>query len=94
MEAKSPVLSEELVDKEIVYAKDQSEYKPLPVLKNKQGIVLSRWRLTDKEREAVVNGADIFLSVWTFNQPLQPLYLEVAECDRSLLDIAKWIDVI
>ncbi len=88
MNATSPVLSIELQPEEIVYAKDQPEYKPLPVLRSPSGIVLSRWRLTDAERAAIANGADVLLSVWTFNNPLQPLLIEVAEVDRSLLQVA------
>ncbi len=85
---KSPVLTEEFVPNEIVYAKDQPQYTPLPVLRNEAGIVLSRWTLTDDEREAILAGADIMLSVHTFGGPLQPVRLEIAECDRDILAIA------
>lgn len=88
MQPISPVLGAEFIANEIVYAKDQPEYNPLPVLRNEGGVVLSRWKLTDSEREAIMGGADIFLSIWTFNQPLQPVRLEVGECDRDLLSIA------
>lgn len=94
MTAMSPVLSEEFVDKERVYAKDQPQYKPLPVIKRPDGILLSRWRLTDAERKALINGADILLFNWTFNQPLQPVLMEVAEVDRSLLNVAEFMGLI
>jgi hypothetical protein len=48
----------------------------------------------DAEREAVANGADVFLSVWTFNRPLQPLRIEIGECDRSILDIAEYMGLV
>jgi hypothetical protein len=34
---------------EVVYAKDQPQYEPLPVFKQDDGIVLSRWKLTWRE---------------------------------------------
>lgn len=84
----SPVLSPEFKDLEFIYAKDSIEYNPLPSLRNLKGVVLTRWRPSDKEREAIAEGADILLSVHTFNQPLQPLLMEVAECDRDIIAIA------
>jgi hypothetical protein len=91
MKAISPVLTPELQPDEIVYAKNQPEYHPLPVLRSPEGIVMSRWQLTEAERQAVASGADILLSVYTFNQPLQPLYIEVCEADRSLLEVVRWL---
>jgi hypothetical protein len=88
MQPKSPVLTQEFVDMEVVYAKNQPQYNPLPALRNKDGVVLSRWTLSESERTAIAKGADIFLSVHTFNQPLQPLQIEVGECDRDLMAIA------
>lgn len=59
----------------VVYAKDQPEYLPLPVAKlhGDEGRVISRWRLTDEERAQIAAGADLYLEVLTFHQPLQPL---------------------
>jgi hypothetical protein len=89
----TPVLSIELQPEEIVYAKDQPEYIPLPTLRSPQGVVLSRWKLSDQDREAIANGADVLLSIWTFNQPLHPLLIEVAEVDRSLMDVAAYMQL-
>lgn len=55
----------------LVYAKDQPEYLPLPVMRSVDGRVVSRWTLTDEEREAILAGADIFLTVHTFNVDIQ-----------------------
>jgi hypothetical protein len=90
----SPVLSEEFIPYETVYAKQQREYTPLPVIKNAAGVVLSRWHLTDEERKAVAEGADVFLSIHTFNNPLQPLRIEIGECDRSILEIAEYMGLV
>jgi hypothetical protein len=61
---------------EIVFAKDQPEYIPLPAIRvNRDGAetIVTRWKLTDEEREAVASGADLWLEVMTIGQPLQPI---------------------
>lgn len=61
----------------LVYAKDQPEYQPLPVWRHRDGTVLSRWKLTWRERLRVLFTGDVYLWVMTFNQPLQPVKLQV-----------------
>ena len=70
-----------LEDREVVYAKDQPEYIPLRTLvgAGPDRRVLSRWTLTDKQREAVAKGADIFLELSTFGQPLQPIRMMISD---------------
>ena len=58
------------------YAKDQPEYLPLPCFKEDDGTVITRWRLSWWERLQVLVGGSIWLSVLTFNRPLQPVKLE------------------
>jgi len=62
---------------ETVYAKDQPEYQPLPVFKYDDGTVLSRWKLSWRERLRVLLSGDVYLFVSTFNRPLQPVMLQV-----------------
>ena len=66
---------------EIVMAKDQPEYNPLRVLPgfSKEGERLSRWTLSPAQRDAIANGADIFLELLTFNQPMQPIRIAVSD---------------
>lgn len=70
-----------LEEYEIVMAKDQPEYNPLRVLPGitREGERLSRWTLTEKQREAVASGADIFLELLTFNSPMQPVRMAVSD---------------
>jgi len=63
--------------KETVYAANQPEYNPLPVFKDCEGTVLSRWHLSLRERLRVLFKGDVYLWVSTFNQPLQPLLMQV-----------------
>ena len=66
-------------DEMIVYAKDQPEYIPLPAWKGPDGLRVTRWRLTWKERLQVLLGGSLWLSILTFDRPLQPVKL-AAEC--------------
>lgn len=68
--------------KEIVIAKDQPEYHPLPaaVYENEQygsPELLTRWTLSDEERQAVLAGEDIYISVLTFGKPYPPMTVQV-----------------
>ena len=71
-------------DHERVYAKDQPEYIPLRTLRSPTGNVISRWRLTPEQRLMVAAGEDIFLELATFNQPLQPILLYLADPEDVL----------
>lgn len=68
--------------KEVTLAEDQLEYKPLvaAVYRHPEHdgiILLTRWRLTDEDKERILKGEDIYLSVMTFGQPLQPIAIQV-----------------
>lgn len=65
----------------VVYAADQPEYQPLPVWRRESGAVVTRWRLTWRERFALLLGRSLYLEVLTFGRPLQPLYPTVSEAD-------------
>jgi hypothetical protein len=60
---------------EVVYAKDQPEYIPLPTLKFSDGLVVSRWTLNWKERLRLLFGGSVYLGLLTFNGPLQPILI-------------------
>jgi len=69
---------------EVVLGKDQPEYYPLPAvyLDNDFRPMITRWRLTQEERQAVHDGADIVLTQLTFNHPFQPVHLQVTYRDQ------------
>jgi hypothetical protein len=62
---------------EVTYAENQAEYTPLTTLRLETGL-MSRWRLTDVERQYIADGGDIFILQLHFGGPLQPI-LPVAE---------------
>lgn len=61
----------------VIFAKDQPEYNPLPALKMPDGEVITCWELSDEEMMDIVTTKRIYLSQLTFNQPLQPVMLKV-----------------
>ena len=63
----------------IVFAKDQPEYQPLPALRleTPQGEVISCWRMSFKERIKVLFFGRVWLSLMSFNKPLTPSYMAV-----------------
>ena len=66
-----------------VYAKDQPEYLPLPVLKieGSEGHVISCWKMTFKERMKVLFTGKIWLDLMSFNKPLTPSFMSVNRKD-------------
>ena len=78
----------------VVFAKDQPEYQPLPALKlnTPEGEVISCWKLSFKERIQVLLFGRVWLSLMSFNKPLTPSFLSV---DRKCVfstpeDNVKW----
>lgn len=62
---------------EIIFAKNQPEYLPLPAVRvdTETGEIVTRWRLSWRERWRLFCGGDLYLHVLTFGHPLQPLKL-------------------
>jgi hypothetical protein len=60
-----------------IYAKDQPQYLQLPVFKQDDGIVLSRWKLSFLERIKILFIGNIYVVNLTFNDPLQPIKMTV-----------------
>lgn len=73
----------EFKQQNIVYAKDQKEYLPLPTFKDPAGVVTSCWKMSLKERLTVLFKGKVYCSLWSFNQPLQPQELKVRFQDES-----------
>lgn len=64
-------------EQNMVFAKDQPEYLPLPAFKSEDGEVISCWSLSWKERIALMFFGRLWLRSLTFNKPLQPLAAQV-----------------
>jgi hypothetical protein len=67
----------------VVFAEDQPEYQPLPALRieGPEGIVISCWKMSFKERVKVLFTGKVWLSLMSFNNPLTPSYMSVNRDD-------------
>lgn len=67
----------------VVFAKDQPEYKPLPALKidSPQGEIISCWKMSFIERLKALFTGRIWVSLSSYNKPLTPSYLSVNRKD-------------
>lgn len=82
---------------QVVFAKDQPEYIPLPA--NFNGVeVETKWRLTWRERLSVLFRGSIYLSLLTFGKPLQPIRLSVLrepdDGDPGTIDQVRDLDAV
>lgn len=61
----------------VVFAKDQPEYKQLPALrlKSDNGEVITCWELSFIERLRILLKGEVWLCMLTFNKPLTPTYM-------------------
>lgn len=62
--------------RKVVFAKDQPEYLPLPALTDGQ-YVITRWKLSWRERLTCLVRGDLHLGLLTFGRPLQPIRMSV-----------------
>ena len=80
----------ELIDfpeKNVVFAKDQPEYLPLPAHRfagDAEGRIAFCWRLSWRERLRVLLTGRLWHQVLTFGHPLQPQILMVEKPDMPL----------
>ena len=63
----------EFKEQNVIYAKDQKEYMPLPALRFDDGTVISCWKMSWKELFKILLHRKVWVSVLTFNKPLPPL---------------------
>jgi hypothetical protein len=71
---------------EVVLAKDQPEYIPLPVAPKDDGHrIVTRWKLSVAERLRILFTGNLWLSVLTFGKPFPPVLLETESPSRYIL---------
>lgn len=70
---------------EVVLGENQPEYIPLPaaVIPSVTQTMVTRWRLSESERQQIANGHDIVLQQLTFGRPFQPVNLQVVAADQK-----------
>jgi hypothetical protein len=68
---------------EVVYAKNQPEYEPLPAFRT-QTCVVTRWKLSDDERRHIAGGGDLFICMMNFGRPILPILPMAADPETVL----------
>jgi hypothetical protein len=76
---------EGLEDYEKIYALEQRQYIPLRTLPGENGdSAITKWELSDTQRKAIADGADILLEVMHFKGPLAPVRMMVAKPEGTM----------
>ena len=57
----------------LILAEDQPEYLPLPVDRDSEGLTISCWKLSWKERFKILFTGVLWIQQLTFKSPLQPI---------------------
>lgn len=70
-------------EQNIVFAKDQSEYQPLPayISPADTGEVVSCWKLSFKERIILLFTGKLWVSLMSFHRPLTPSLFTVTKSE-------------
>ena len=55
------------------FAENQPEYIPLPAHRDNEGIIISCWQFTFREKLKVLFGGKLYWQQLSFNSPLQPV---------------------
>lgn len=63
----------------VIFGASQPEYLPLPAVVNDSGLVMTEWELTPDELQMIFMSGRIKLWIYTGNDPLQPVRLEVSD---------------
>lgn len=94
MQAQSPVV-EGLEPYEIILGGNQPDYQPLHVLRTPGPAygVMSRWVPSDEERKLIAEGADCYLTLWTFGSPYPPTMLHVMRASTDAESVKEQMDL-
>lgn len=67
----------------VEYAKNQPQYRGLPARVDEQGVAITCWTLTWRERVKMALLGKFYLTIMTFHQPLQPIKLTMKRPEVS-----------
>ena len=67
----------EFKEQNTIFAKDQKQYNNLPSHRAPQGKITSCWSMTILQRLKFLLTGKFYLSVYTYNEPLQPVSLSL-----------------
>ena len=67
----------EFSQQNMVFAKDQPEYLPLPAYRSPDGVVITCWMLSWRERVKAFLSGCVWVRQLTFNAAIQPQRLDI-----------------
>lgn len=70
----------------VTYAENQEEYNDLPAHRSAGGDVTSCWELSEEELAEINKTKKVWLTVKTFNHPLQPLRIQITKPEMDGTD--------
>lgn len=65
----------------VTYGENQPEYIPLPAHKTEDGQAIFCFELNEEEKKQIAETGELWVSLLTFNQPLQPILLTTKKGD-------------
>jgi len=73
----------EFPEHNVVFAKDQPEYQPLPAYRDPspEGQVISCWKLSFRERLRILFTGKLWVSLMMFGRPLTPSFFTTKKSD-------------
>lgn len=66
--------AQEFPQQTVVIAENQEEYSSLPASVSNEGVVTCCFKLDEAEQKQVSETGEIWLSILTFGQPMQPIH--------------------
>ena len=66
-------------ERNVIIAKDQPQFRPIPAHVARDGVVTCCWKLTEDELERVLVTGCIWHQIHSCGQPLQPQLLSAAK---------------
>ena len=66
----------EFEEQNVIYAKDQPQYQPLPALKEND-TTITCWELSEEDKKILNETGVVWLSQMNFGSPLQPVLMTV-----------------
>lgn len=73
----------------VLFGENQPQYMPLPALVLNGGEVITCWELSQEEMKTIFATGRIWMSMLTFNKPLQPVKLSVDKLFVECVDIDR-----
>lgn len=73
--------AKEFKEANVVYGENQPQYLPLPAHKTEEGQAIFCFDLDEEERKQIAETGELWVSLLTFNQPLQPILLTTKKAD-------------